>query len=60
MFQNVHLNQNSVSYFIDESTTVGSCGLYKDSDEPTESAVRNRYPWLIKIVVTVSYAVLIH
>ncbi|KAB5548790.1 hypothetical protein PHYPO_G00059640 [Pangasianodon hypophthalmus] len=36
----------------DETTSVRLCGLYKDSDDGTESAMRNRYPWLIKIVVT--------
>ncbi|XP_062867465.1 complement factor b, like [Trichomycterus rosablanca] len=47
--KNIH---ETFDQMIDESTSVGLCGLYKDYHDGTKSAMRLTYPWLMKIVVT--------
>lgn len=43
--------------YLDESTSVGLCGLHRDykyRDDGKESSKRMRQPWLVKISVQVS------
>ncbi|KAI4887855.1 hypothetical protein NFI96_001662 [Prochilodus magdalenae] len=37
---------------LDESSSVGLCGLYRDYDDESDDTRRRKYPWLIQISVT--------
>ncbi|XP_036380477.1 complement factor B-like [Megalops cyprinoides] len=43
--------EETFDQMIDESTSVGLCGLYRDYDKGTMSTKRQRYPWVAKVAV---------